>query len=458
MPVRKTESNDSVTDVTERNPNYIRDLIFITLSLAEKTKVPFLYMGNPGIAKTTGVRLWSELNKYRVTTLIGTQRVAEEILGYMVNDTGEKKLITYTPDWYDEIIENKKDGYKTLLFVDELSQAPDNVQGAMLQLIFDRRVGGRANYLPEDTLVVSAANYKGNIPVQCGIQAATLNRFCIINVEPQDGIGLVTEFLQTEEERRADLPVFSYCELSPTISNSVRTNLKSALMNLFSSFTDSCLDFKNQSFNELFDQPGPVYNFISGRTISYTERIMEGMIQLGIVRKHFKPTVVNIFLGLMGRGTNTFKDPEDKEDGDFNQFKIKLIARLQTAVRLSVESNMSEINATEINYKKKNIDGNISDWMRYAESAGGIVYDKNLDRLMDKIKAEYPTTVTGMENIINSWDNTKMLNDLQKITTLRNTLKSFNMIELEGNIKILGIIKEAYEGYLTVARDAIIGN
>jgi hypothetical protein len=470
MPVGKKikdEDEDSgVIDPSLRNPNYIRDLLFVSLSLAEATAkekeyVPPLFMGNPGIAKTTGVRLWAEINKYRVTTLIGTQRVAEEILGYMVNDLGEKKLVTYTPDWFDEIQENSKDGFKTLLFVDELSQAPDNVQGAMLQLIFDRRVGGRSNFLPDDCLVVAAANYKGNIPAQCGLQAPTLNRFSIINVEPQDGVGLVTEFLQTEEERRANLPAFTYTEISPTISESILKNLKSAMLNLVSLYAkddeqDATLDFKNQNYADIFDRPGPLYNFITGRTIAYLYREMKAMVYLGIIRKEYKAVVVNVFLGLAGLGTNTFKDPENKVDGDFNQYKIKLISRLQGAVRRAVEDNLNEINATEINYKGITVEKSISKWLMYADTQGGVIYDKNLKNLMVVIKDAYPTDVVGMEAVITKWDNSKMLNDLQKITTLHNSLKAYQMIELESNIKDLAFIKESYEGYLTVARDEIV--
>jgi hypothetical protein len=466
MPTGKTEKVEKVElneiqDEAKRNPNYIRDLIFVSLSLTERSGVPVLFLGNPGIAKTTGVRLWAEIFKYRVTTLIGTQRVAEEILGYMVNDTGERKLITYTPDWYDEILENKAAGYKTLLFVDELSQAPDNVQGAMLQLIFDRRVGGRANFLPEDCLVVAAANYKGNIPAQCGIQAATLNRFSIINVEPQDGVGLITEFLQTEEERRANIPVFAYTEVTPAISESILRNLKSAMLNLVSLYgkndeQDLALDFKNQNLADIFEKPGPVYNFISGRTIHYIHKEMEAMVYLGIIRKEFKSVVVNVFLGLAGLGTNTFKDDEKKVDGDFNQYKIKLISRLQGAVRRAVEENMKEINSTEINYKGKSVEECISKWLLYADSAGGIIYDKNLSRLMSIIKEAYPTDTDGMEKVLSKWDNNVMLNDLQKITTLHNNLKAYQLIELDANIKSLAIIKEAYSGYLACARAEIV--
>lgn len=450
-------------EVLVRNPNHIRDLIFVSLSLTERSKVPILFLGNPGIAKTTGVRLWSELNKYRVTTLIGTQRVAEEILGYMVNDTGEKKLITYTPDWFDEIIENKKAGFKTLLFVDELSQAPDNVQGAMLQLIFDRKVGGRNNYLPEDCLVVSAANYKGNIPPQCGLQAPTLNRFCIINVEPLDGVGLVTEFLQTEEERVKNLPAFAYAEITPTIQASIQSNLKEALLNLFSFYSpkedggqDSSLNFKNTNFAEIFDREGPIYNFVTGRTISYLERMSEAMIYLGIIRKEYKIVVQNVIFGLMGLGTNNFKDPYNKEEGDFFQWRFKLANRVQGALRRSIEDNLNEINATEINYKGKSLDKCISEWLRFADSSGGVIYDKNLTRLLTLIKQNYPIDVEGMSKVINTWDNVKMMNDLQKITTLYNNLKAYQGVELENDTLILGIIKESYAGYLSVARDEIV--
>jgi hypothetical protein len=436
-----------------KNTNEIRDLIFTALALTEHSKVPILFLGNPGIAKTSGVRLWAETYGYKVTTLIGTQRVAEEILGYMVNDTGEKRLITYTPDWFDEILENKKAGYKTLLFVDELSQAPDNVQGAMLQLIFDRRVGGRNNFLPEDTVVVSAANYKGNIPPQCGIQAPTLNRFCIVNIQPTDGVALIDEFLQSKEEREANLPIFQNVTISEKIEETVRVTLKEYLTHLVKTYctksdNEAGLDFGNTQFSEIFDQPGNIYNFLTGRTIHYMYKMAVSMIHLGIVRQSHKNRIKNICLGLGGLGTNTFKNEKDREE-----FEISLCSSFQKTLRRSVESNAVEINSVELDYSGKTIEKCISDWMRYQESKGKI-NDVNLARLLKLIDEVYGAEVSKMEKKISVWDNNHTLGDLQKIETLTNYLKSAKISEIIPIVKRLEIIVNAWEAY----KAAILSN
>jgi MoxR-like ATPase len=452
---KEREDDDSLI----RNPNEIRDLIFTSLSLAESTHLPFLFLGNPGIAKTTGVRIWAEMHGYKVTTLIGTQRVAEEILGYMVNDTGERRLITYTPDWFDEIMENEKDGFKTLLFIDELSQAPDNVQGAMLQLIFDRKVGGRDNYLPDNCLVVSAANYKGNIPPQCGLQAPTLNRFVIINIQPQDGIGLINEFLQSESERKADLPVFQKIPISERIEKSVRDLLKEHFNLLFQTYSRKeekpALDIMNTEFSDIFDRPGPIYNFITGRTVHYLNRLALGMIHLGIVRKAHKEKIGSMCLGLVGLGTNSFKN-----EGELRDFQLSLKTGFQKVIRRAVEDNMKEINSVPIDFKGKTIEKAISDWMLYNE-ANGMINDINLHRLMDLIKKDYNSSVTGMNSVLQKWQkspkaSTEILGDLQKIDTLHNFLKENEILEIKSIIKDLSIISAAYRAYKTIIMNGLV--
>jgi len=438
-------------DDEERNVNEIRDLIYISLSVAEYSKIPFLFLGNPGIAKTTGVRMWAEQYGYKVTTLIGTQRVAEEILGYMVNDTSERRLITYTPDWFDEIMENKRQGFKTLLFIDELSQAADNVQGAMLQLIFDRKVGGKENFLPEDCLVVSAANYKGNIPPQCGIQAPTLNRFCIINVRPFDGVGLVEEFLQTKEEREANIPVFAYVNVTPAIEDSVRKILKTIMCKLFEQYNpnDGYINIQNTDFSDIFDQPGPIYGFITGRTIHYLYQIALACVHFGIIRKKFKRHIIAFCLGLVGLGTNNFKTPQEKDD-----YHTYIIRGFQTVLRKAVEENINEINAVELNYKKKSVEKCISEWMRYHESNGN-VNDINIQRLTEIIEKTYPPTVQGMEAVINKWDNNTILMDLNKIDTMRNYLKNMELFELKPVLNKIELICNTYEAYKTAILNSL---
>jgi len=440
-----------------RNPNEIRDLLYTTLTLTEYTKVPILYLGNPGIAKTTGVRTWAKTFGYKVTTLIGTQRVAEEILGYMVNDTGQKRLITYTPDWFDEITENKAAGFKTLLFVDELSQAADNVQGAMLQLIFDRRVGGRDNYLPDDCLVVAAANYKGNIPPQCGIQAPTLNRFCIINVRYSDSTALVDEFLQSEEERTANIPVFKRNIITDNIRADARAILKESLKFMFGTFSkkddkDIFLDVNNTEYADLFDQPGPIYNFITGRTVDYMYKMALGCIHINLIRKTNKDVVHNIFMGLGGAGTGGLHSDKHKED-----YKTAFMTAIQKVLRKAVELNKSEMNATELKFSGKSIDKCISEWLRHQES-NGTVNDVNLQKIMVMIKKEYPATAIGMKNFVENFDGTKFLADIQKIEALQNYLKTVQLTEIAPYLKEIGTITSAYETYKVAILNSLTGN
>lgn len=444
-----------MSDNKVRNPNEIRDLMFITLSLAEYTKVPFLYMGNPGIAKTTGVELWAEKYGYKVTTLIGSQRVAEEILGFMINDDLEKKLLTRTPDWFDDIIKNSKNGFKTLLFIDELSQAPELVQGAMLRLIQGRCVGGIDNSLPEDCLVVAAANYKGNIPPQCTIQAPTLNRFCIINVEPQDGPGLVIEFTQSDEERNLKIPSFVRREITTLLKDTLRKKIRQELSSLFESFSSHGdnlkeLNIHNTEINEIFEQHGPVYNFFSGRIISYIQKICIGIIHLDIARLEYNSIIRNIAFGLAGAGTCSFSSEESQ-----NQYLEVYASTFLRIIKTTISDHLKDLNSGKINFNDKSVEDCISDWMRHIEGDGSI-NDVNLERLMKVIQKKYPTDAESMLSVLQTSKIQKFLADIQKINTLYEYINTSDILEIKNFAIELKIIVDAYNGYKMSALNALV--
>ena len=73
-------------------------------------------------------------------------------------------------------------GKKTLLFLDEITTAPEYVQSALLHLIFERKVGMES--IPEDTLIVSAGNYSQSLGNNFGLIPPLMNRFCIFNIIP----------------------------------------------------------------------------------------------------------------------------------------------------------------------------------------------------------------------------------------------------------------------------------
>ena len=97
-----------------RNINYLRDLMLTGFELSRRSKVPMLYLGNPGMGKTTVVNLWARRNGYHVESLIGSAFDRSEILGYMVNDGGEW-LRTKDPEWFHSIVSRQEQGVPSVL-------------------------------------------------------------------------------------------------------------------------------------------------------------------------------------------------------------------------------------------------------------------------------------------------------------------------------------------------------
>ena len=179
----------------------INEKILYALTVAEDSKIPVLLMANPGAGKTTTVKLFAEKRGYHYLALCGSQTTADEVAGFMTapvvdkeEDEKEKKgkgskkskvslsALHIRPDWFEEILEVKKEGGKTLLFLDELTTANEMVQGALLSIIFEKKC--KTESLPEDTLIVAAGNYSQNLSASMSLIAPMMNRFAIFNVSP----------------------------------------------------------------------------------------------------------------------------------------------------------------------------------------------------------------------------------------------------------------------------------
>lgn len=168
--------------------NSINEQIFTALKISEKVKesCPVLLIGNPGVGKTKSVYLFAEVRDYHVVILRGNSESYDSILGYQTAPTDTSKdrsTIRLRPDWFQEILDYTNKGQKCLLFLDEITTAPDLVQAALLHLVFERKVGKEA--LPESTLVVAAGNYANNLSNSMIMLAPLLNRFCIFNIIPK---------------------------------------------------------------------------------------------------------------------------------------------------------------------------------------------------------------------------------------------------------------------------------
>lgn len=160
--------------------------IMMALKVCEKSGVTPLFLGNPGIGKSSAVQMFCDIRGYDLLILRGSSSSPEELLGYdvaneKVTDTGYAKKLY--PSWLKKIESNHEKGIPTLLFLDELSTCNEFTQAAMLEIIFSRRVS-EDKFLPEDCFVVAAGNYFANLSSSFNMIPPILNRFAIFNLTP----------------------------------------------------------------------------------------------------------------------------------------------------------------------------------------------------------------------------------------------------------------------------------
>jgi hypothetical protein len=394
-------------------------------------------MANPGLAKSTVVYNWARRKGYHIETLIGSRFSQEEILGFQVRaedrETGEHRLELLEPHWYRNIVDQEKSFHvPSVLFLDELSTAQENVQGALLQLVFERKIGnGRT--LPESTLVIAAANYKQNIPFQFNIMAPILNRFCIINLSYESNDSFLDEFLQDEADLDKDLAVFQEREITPWQKNYLRDGLKMMFRTLFRSFEEDnrdmdrdliyTMDINNQVYNTMYDEDSRfVYNFITGRTLWYLYKITLSFLRKGLSVTDHGADILNMVYGLIGLGTNTFADKQRKA---YLKSVETLYLRLYDI--LASQNGPGAVpgeDATALDFRGRGVADAVNEWVLFHESQaindGG---DPNLEALSLHIGALYGVNAEDAERLRQKITHNKaelytFSNDMQRLDYL----------------------------------------
>ena len=274
--------------------------------ISKDTGIPFLFMSNPGLGKTTILKRFALNHDMHLETLIGSRFTPEEISGYQVNNGGDH-LTHINPEWYSRIIENDTGGKASILFIDELSTCSESVQGALLSLIFDRAINNQKK-LPDSCIIVSAANYASNLPPMMNIMAPTLNRFVIVNLNDEyNAMDMIEEFLNPLQE----ISCYTRHELTQKDKDDFMSRYKDAWKEIFIKYSDKessvgILDISNPALDGLYtESAGCVYNFISGRTLYYLAQVLLSYRQLGINNKDLLKKMIN---GLVGMGTCSFKE------------------------------------------------------------------------------------------------------------------------------------------------------
>jgi MoxR-like ATPase len=423
--------------------NRIRDRIDMAIEITRDSGVPVLLMANPGLAKSTMVYNWARRNGYHIETLIGSRFSQEEILGFQVRaenrETGEHHLELLEPHWYRSIREQENSfGMPSVLFLDELSTAQENVQGALLQLVFERKIGnGRA--LPASTLVIAAANYKQNIPFQFNIMAPILNRFCIINLSYESNDSFLDEFLQDEADLDRDLAVFQDKEVTAWQKNYLRDGLKMLFRSLFRSFEEDnrdvdrdlvyTMDINNQVYNTMYDSDSRcVHNFITGRTVWYLYKITLSFLRKGLSWADHGADMLNMAYGLVGLGTNTFTEKQRKAYlGSVETLYRRLYEIL--ASQNSSGAGLVAGEAVALDFRGRGAADAVNEWVLYHESRtidrGG---DPNLEALALHIGSFYGAGAEDAERLRqrithNKADLYTFSNDMQRLDYLISLLE-----------------------------------
>jgi hypothetical protein len=143
------------------------------LGVAVAARVPVLLWGAPGTGKSSVVRDLAEAMDWPCEVVIASIREPSDFAGLpIVVDGG----VRFAPPGWATSLADKGRG---VLFLDEISTAPPAVQAALLRVVLERTVGDLQ--LPEDVVVVAAANPPDQAADGWDLSAPLANRFCHLN-------------------------------------------------------------------------------------------------------------------------------------------------------------------------------------------------------------------------------------------------------------------------------------
>ena len=141
-------------------------------------QVPLL-IGAHGLGKTEAVKQYARENNLHCEILMLSLLDVGDLLGLPYREELSTKWAR--PVWFTRILEASERGQRSILFLDELNRAANDVIGASLQLILDRRLN--EHQLPLDTFLVAAINPDdGDYNVNT-LDPAMLDRLIVCNIE-----------------------------------------------------------------------------------------------------------------------------------------------------------------------------------------------------------------------------------------------------------------------------------
>ncbi|MFN2606679.1 MAG: AAA family ATPase [Acidimicrobiales bacterium] len=148
------------------------------LTIAVAARVPVLLWGAPGTGKTSAITAMAEAMGWPCETVIAAIREPSDFAGLPI--VRDDEVTMAPPRWAQRLAA----AGRGLLFLDEISTAPPAVQAALLRVVLERVVGDLP--LPDDVVVVAAANPPEQAADGWDLAAPLANRFCHLDwaIEP----------------------------------------------------------------------------------------------------------------------------------------------------------------------------------------------------------------------------------------------------------------------------------
>ena len=274
--------------------NSIDSQIFMALTISQDCDIPILILGNSGCGKSTVIKEFCDINGYESVLLRISNETPDTLTGFPTvggeRQEGSRAVAAQhiRPVWFQTILDNKAKGKTSVLFLDEITTSNVMVQGAALNLVFDRLCAGEK--LPDDTLIVAAGNYFGNLSNENTMLPPMLNRFDIVNVVPTerdldtflcefDGARtgkrsymqdeLTAIWKEMQEKKKKDLTQGYLDSVGEIIETAIR-------MESHQLYKEGKLDLSISDYQDIYttqtnDQRLP--NFISLRSLNYLKKV-----------------------------------------------------------------------------------------------------------------------------------------------------------------------------------------
>ncbi len=140
------------------------------MGVAVAAGVPVLLWGPPGTGKSSVVQELAQAMGWPCEVVIASIREPSDFAGLPIVVDGGVRFAP--PTWATSLAASGRG----LLFLDEISTAPPAVQAALLRVVLERNVGDLQ--LPDDVVVVAAANPPDQAADGWDLSAPLANRFC----------------------------------------------------------------------------------------------------------------------------------------------------------------------------------------------------------------------------------------------------------------------------------------